>query len=565
MRWTFNFRDLMPGLVAAVLVTMITSLPQVYLWYERGSEWNGGLAYIDSDEFAYSAYVNALIHGRPRRNDPFTGKDNNNVETLYSIQFFPAYSIAIPARLLRLSADTAFIIFSLVLSFGSCLIIFVLLHDLTGDSLLSAIGSSTILLFGAFAAPPPWDFLAPHLSFPFLRRYVPAFPFPFFFAMIMFMWRALSRSSTVWAIMAALMFTLQIYSYFFLWTTAAAWLVLLAFLWLLRCQRGEYLNSLRVFGIVGGVGLLSLVPYSWLLSHRSTFIDDAQLLEFTHTPDILRGPEVYGMIMSLWFFRHLWTKPKQAFVLSFALVPVIVFNQQVITGRSLQPFHYAQFSTNYLVMVAAVYVLACVWKMSTRAKLLFAFGVLALGITYGTLIGRVTAKFNVEADTVRAAALHLCDQGTVFAPNRYLSTVIPSLKTNSVLWSRYLYTFSSVDRFKQKERFYQYLYYSAVSSDQFRQLLEGDNITARQEVFGAERANSILTSNHRQITEDEINKAVEEYVLFVDGFDKTKSQNPTLTYAIVQHGDDLTNLDKWYERDSGEDVKGFILYRLRLR
>src|SRR5258705_12980366 len=89
-----------PFLLAAVLLAAITSFPQIYLCYERRYEWNGAYAYLDSDEFAYSAYVNALIDGRPRRNNPYTGDDGGPFETLYSIQFIPAYSIAISARLL---------------------------------------------------------------------------------------------------------------------------------------------------------------------------------------------------------------------------------------------------------------------------------------------------------------------------------------------------------------------------------------------------------------------------------------------------------------------------------
>src|SRR5437870_3914403 len=78
--------------------TVITSLPQLYLCYVRGSEWNGSCAYLDTDELAYSAYINALIDGRPRRNDPYSGDDNAQSETLFSIQFLPAYVVALPAK-----------------------------------------------------------------------------------------------------------------------------------------------------------------------------------------------------------------------------------------------------------------------------------------------------------------------------------------------------------------------------------------------------------------------------------------------------------------------------------
>jgi hypothetical protein len=65
-----TLREWKPGLIAATVLAVITSLPQIYLNYQRGSEWNGAYAYFDSDEFAYSAYLNALIDGRTRRKDP---------------------------------------------------------------------------------------------------------------------------------------------------------------------------------------------------------------------------------------------------------------------------------------------------------------------------------------------------------------------------------------------------------------------------------------------------------------------------------------------------------------
>src|SRR5690349_5653320 len=97
-------------LVSAFALAVITSLPQIHLWYVRGSEWNGSCALLDPDELPYQAYTNALIDGRPRRNDPFSGKDGGSFETLFSIQFLPPYAVALPSRLLGLSVDTAFIV-----------------------------------------------------------------------------------------------------------------------------------------------------------------------------------------------------------------------------------------------------------------------------------------------------------------------------------------------------------------------------------------------------------------------------------------------------------------------
>src|SRR5688572_25452013 len=70
------------GLIAALATMLISLFPQFYLWWERGSQWNGSQAFLYTDEPAYAAYVNALIDGRPRRNDPYSGRDDTPVAPL---------------------------------------------------------------------------------------------------------------------------------------------------------------------------------------------------------------------------------------------------------------------------------------------------------------------------------------------------------------------------------------------------------------------------------------------------------------------------------------------------
>src|ERR1043166_9732578 len=87
------------------IVLFFSFFPQLNVWTAKGSAWNGAYVVSNYDEVAYSSYVNALIEGRPRKSDPFIGKDNIEGETLYSIQAVPAYSIALTARIVGFSAS----------------------------------------------------------------------------------------------------------------------------------------------------------------------------------------------------------------------------------------------------------------------------------------------------------------------------------------------------------------------------------------------------------------------------------------------------------------------------
>src|SRR5918999_5371987 len=115
------------GALAALAMTVVALYPQINLWLARGNDWHGSYVMTQGDEVMYSAYINALIDGRPRKNDPFNGRDAvpglPAYESLNSIQFVPAYLVALPAKAFGLTASTAFIWLLGVAAFTSTLAI----------------------------------------------------------------------------------------------------------------------------------------------------------------------------------------------------------------------------------------------------------------------------------------------------------------------------------------------------------------------------------------------------------------------------------------------------------
>src|SRR6185436_11406858 len=114
--------------------------PQFHLWVTRGSQWNGAYAGIQGDEFLYSGYINALLHGRPRRNDPFAGRDSTPAsplpESTFSIQFIPSYVIASIGRVFGTSSATIFIALAIGGVLAGLAVMF-LLNTITSNRLLS--------------------------------------------------------------------------------------------------------------------------------------------------------------------------------------------------------------------------------------------------------------------------------------------------------------------------------------------------------------------------------------------------------------------------------------------
>jgi len=562
------------ALMTAFLMAIVTSIPQIHLWYVRGSEWNGSCAYLDTDELEYAAYTNSLRGGRLRRSNPYTGNDQSAAESFFSLQFLPAYAVAVPTRLLKLRIDTAYIILLPLVTIATVLAVWWLLLEFTANPMLAIVGAVCVISLGTAAAHSPLkifeSFGTGYDPFPFLRRYSPALPFPIFLLSSLFIWRALTRN-LAWAVPAGIGFVILVYSYFFLWSAFAAWFLTIIVLWFVAMPASRAKTS-KLCGLLILFGTIGLAPYLWLVMHRPPSMDRGQILELTHTPDFFRGPEIYGAFVICLLIYHLrqrgqaWADPRVLLTASFALAPFVVFNQQIITGRSLQPFHYEEFAANYWVVIAAFLALGVLRRhIPKRIITYLASGGIGVALLLAVFNVRIMESSNVRLDQVREVALKLDQEhslGLVFTSDRYLTHSISVSANNPVLWARYLYLFSNIDFIQQKQRYFQYLYYSGINQSEFIDMLRHD-FTTRLTVFGAGRANPMLTANYHPITDADIAKAATEFEQFTKSFDATLAVTPLLSYAVVSPNDNLSNIDKWYERDVGEKNGEFLIYRLK--
>jgi len=149
IRWRF-------GIVAGIFLAVFSLYPQMKMLYLRGDAWNGHYAYNDIDEVAYAAYIRALIDGRPRKNDPYTGRDDSpdtpQPESLFSIQFAAPYTIAVPARILGIGAPWAMTLGGAFAAFFAALALFWLIRIITEDDIVALAGTLVTLAGGALFA-----------------------------------------------------------------------------------------------------------------------------------------------------------------------------------------------------------------------------------------------------------------------------------------------------------------------------------------------------------------------------------------------------------------------------
>ena len=585
------------GGLAALALTILALYPQLHLWAHLGRSWAGAYAYFDTDEVAYSAYLQALIDGRPRRCDPFTGRDDRQdkplPESVLSIQFIPPYLAAIPARVLGLSASSVFIVLMPMVAVATALTLFWLLAITTRDSRLAAVGVMVVLCLATlasgegpiralFGSEPRWNYLT------FLRRYVPAIPFPFFLGMFGLVWRSVTAedgSYVVRSVGVGLIVASLIFSYFYLWTAALAWLACLTIVWLLA-QPAGWQRLIYSVSIVGVMAISALVPYLILLGHRAGNTDQVQVLEHTRSLDLFRPSELISLMLlaglgRLILLRRLSLKdPEVLFVISLLLLPLAVFNQQIITSRSLQSFHYEEFVTSYSVLVAAVISLRLFLrrgsfsKLAASQRLLFWIAVISLiyGANSAAGISGAALSDNILRDKSIAVAKWLRESGrdndgVVLPLDIRQAETLPTLAPQAVLWAPHMSVFSGSGPAELKERFRQFLYYSGVSPQALHELLASKNHVSFVALFGYERETGFFAKDFRPVTTHEIDDEVQLYADYINSFSRVTAAQYPLTYLIVPPGAayELSNLDRWYERDGGEQVGDFTIYKVKLR
>ena len=585
--------------ISALAALILALYPQVSLWVSEGSKWNGSYYVSNYDEVAYSAYVNALINGKPRKNDPFIGlrdtRETPQPETLYSIQFVPAYAIALPARLLGLSVSTAFIFLIAFIAVFSSFALFLLLREVTDDDLLSAIGAIAVLCLGTAAA---FQGELRYLLdgrvlvdfFPYLRRYQPGFAFPIFFVFCGLVLRAMRSDSmrglTVCAATSGCLFAILVYSYFYLWTAAAAWIFCFA-IFSIVFNKSEWKKTTKLLAIVGAVALAALVPYFYLLTLRSQNLDSVQLLTNTRMPEFASPSMMIGVVVSIAASIGIWlgaaspADKRMPLLHSCSLAPVILFNQQIITGRSLQPVHYELFISNYLVLIAAILFLSLMITKNASAVGTFAFrrGLVYIGIAafgwgcfeaYGsTARNAVTAEIrDASVPAVKYAANSVDGspgKPVVLATNFVTADFIPSIVPVRSLWNPHTSSAGGVDVNENKRLFYLYLYYSGFGESDLSEALRSGSFEVTAAIFGSERALPSLRQSLAAISKQEIQAEVSKYVNFAHKFDSQAAANPAVDYIIVpaEAEPKFTNLDLWYSRDGGQTFGLFKVYKLQ--
>lgn len=601
-RWRF-------GLFAGLILALFSLYPQARLMYLRGAEFQGQYAISDTDEMAYAAYVRSLAENRSRRNDPYTGqvdlRETPQAESLFSIQFAAPYIVAVPARILGISVPLAMVLTGAAAAFLTGLTLFWLIRSFTGDDWFASSGGLLVAAGGALFAGEGaireilFDSIA-YPYFPGFRRYIPAIVMPAFFAMLTMVGRILSvgtyekeidpavgrrgeRSAAMITLCAlsTTMFAFCVFSYFYVWTTAAAWLACVIFVWLIARPDG-FLTDIKRLAFVSAGCVVSLVPYFFLLAKRSPVTDESQLLIRTHLPDLTRTPELIAFavlaVLALGCIAKLFSYRDRTilFTASLAAAVIVVFNQQIVTGRSLQPIHYQVFIGNYVAGLSLVLALWLIVKSVLRPAVktlrIISMAAAAIAVCWGYVECVYTIApldaVNMGRDRSVPAARRLAEASggeagsTVLCFDVGLADDLPALTGRSVYWAPHQFAFSSMTKPESDRRYFAFLYYLGYTPPDVEALLKRD-VMSQRALFGWGRQSDRLNLGAKPLSIVEIQAAALQYKVFREQFSAADAASPPISTVIVPANGaiDLTVLAKWYTLDAGETVGDHIIYQ----
>ncbi|MDO8592385.1 MAG: hypothetical protein Q7R92_01260 [bacterium] len=372
------------ALVGAILVGLIYILPNIFFIASLGKNYHGIPMMQTANEDFYLARIQKVIDGHSLLG-PAVFYENRHQGSLTPAGGEIFY--ALPSRLLRLSPVNLVIASRFVLPFILFFLVYFLISRLTANSFsalnkINAIAGALLVTLGYDLVDyrSTWLFLTGKISggnFLIWARLVnPVMGAFFLFSFLLCLWVIIRQERYRKTLIAAAggFLALAIYTYFFSWGIAVSVLAILGLVYLLEKRYG-LIKSLAAIGLVAAVLSSPYWFFSWQLS-RAQGYKEALLrngLFYTHYPlgnKILLAALAFYAIATIFLFIKrktlpLWkerimdgglkNRPQDWYIFSLALLlgGLWALNQQIITGRTIYPYHFVQY-TIPLAMIAAM-------------------------------------------------------------------------------------------------------------------------------------------------------------------------------------------------------------------
>lgn len=411
------------ALLSAIIVGVIYLAPYIIFTISLGDKYQGIPMLATANEDFYRARIQDIIDGHPLLGS-FAFYESKNEPSLTPPTAEMFY--ALPNLLLGISLTKILIASRFILPFILFLLVYFLINKITVDSLL--LSNKLNAIAGGLFVTLGYDLVDYHSLWLYLigqampggnfliwaRPVNPVMGAIFLFSFLICVWSIIqkSRYRRSLIITASVFLALMISSYFFSWGVAVSVLAVLILIYTIK-------KEFKVVKDFFGVGLLAALmasPY-WYISFKASqglWYKGALLrngLFYTHYPMLnkflITSLLFYFIIVVIAFiFRKERVRFKDSikdwhlFTLALLLGGFWALNQQVVTGMTVWPYHFVQYTipSAMVVLLALLYNIIKGWKPFLWALATSIIVSSSLIFSVVTQIGTYQINFN---DTIK--------------------------------------------------------------------------------------------------------------------------------------------------------------------
>jgi len=419
--------------ILALLVGLIYFTPHIIGIIALGSNYQGIPLMGTDNEDAYLFRMQEILDGYPILGSPVFFEYKNEWPMMPPIGEM-VYTI--PSFLLRINIVNILTASKFILPFVLFLLIYFLIYNFTKDSSvfsskINAVTGALVVTLGCDLVDyrSLWLFVSgnkiPESFLLWDRPVNPILGGIFLFSFLLCLWSIVkdNRLKKTLIFLASIFFSLMIGSYFFSWGMALSITGALGAIFLMQKRYKEVLNLIYII-ILTIFLTLPFWYFSWQAS-KSPFYKDSVLqtgLFYTHEPLInkvllatflffilLFIPTIIKKIILIYkkeqklfqTFNLSQLDDWQSFSLSFIFGVFIAFNQQIITGMTIWPFHFVQYSIPLSIVVVMVLLYKVIkercWNL--WRYLVFFMVIFSLGLGIYVQVGAYQHNFNHFQDS----------------------------------------------------------------------------------------------------------------------------------------------------------------------
>lgn len=335
-------------ILLALIIGTIYTLPHILFWFETKGNYKIFFVPSEAESEVYTGRIHDVYDGHFYISDPYTYE---NKYKPYLRTYFSELILGLLGRFFHLSILQLLILNNFLFPVALFLLIYYFIFILSKSQNLSLIGSSFILL-AEFPEIIRSLIKGSFIELLFSRAINPPSNFIFFILCLIFTYQALEDIKISRIFLAALSFGSVFYTDpYFLSHILVAYALLSAYLMFKKS-----FGQLKALILIALVGLVISIPY-WVniarlvsLSYFSEFIRRMGVYN-THQPQLLKFTLI-GMFLFLFFYRK--RDFKFYFLSALLIAAFLCMNQQVITGKDSESWHWYHFTAKQMTIIAIV-------------------------------------------------------------------------------------------------------------------------------------------------------------------------------------------------------------------